>query len=100
MMADKKELREEMQRHVLIIDLPPDEHNFHFKKNYDAGIYKAYPNKEKASEAYVSVIRSADGVELSAHSPASSTKRSTTAPLTAWTKSLMTSAKASTDGMA
>lgn len=68
LLTDKNELREEMQRHVLIINLPADEHNVHFNEDYEAGTYKAYPSKEKASEAYVKVIRGADGVELSAHS--------------------------------
>ena len=62
LLTDKKELREEIQKHVLVVDLPPDEHNVHFNEDYDAWVYRAYASKEKASEAYVKVIRGPEGV--------------------------------------
>ena len=68
LLTDKKLLQEAQEACTLIVNLPVDEHNVHFNRDFEAGMYAAYPSKKEASEVYASVIRGPDGVRLSAHS--------------------------------
>jgi|GEM_PF-1472486 len=68
LLTDKKLLQEAQEAYTLIINIPADEHNVHFNRDFEAGMYAAYASKKEASEVYASVIRGPDGVKLSAHS--------------------------------
>lgn len=68
LLTDKKLLQEAQEACTLIVNIPVDEHNVHFNRDFEAGMYAAYASKKEASEVYASVIRGPDGVRLSAHS--------------------------------
>jgi len=68
LLTDKKLLQEAQEACTLIVNIPVDEHNVHFNRDFEAGVYAAYASKKEASEVYASVVRGPDGVKLSAHS--------------------------------
>lgn len=68
LLTDKKLLQEAQEACTLIVNIPVDEHNVHFNRDFEAGVYAAYASKKEASEVYASVVRGPDGVRLSAHS--------------------------------